>query len=80
MLWSSFVKFQHQFETNRMLLWIKFGSNNSRDVSFKVGKPARKLSKKNKNSIIQERPVPQKYFTSRWLYIFKYPFIPTYKL
>ena len=71
---SSLMKFGQQFEIIDLHLCNKFRGNKSRDLGFRTRKPPRKFCVKS--SLIQNLlKYGKKYFT--WLYVLKYPFIPT---
>ena len=71
---SSCMKFGQYFEINELYVCIKFGANRSRDFGFRTQKPPRKFGVK---SGLSQKPLKygKKYF--RWLYVLRYPFIPT---
>ena len=73
-VWSSYMKFWQQFEINELYVCTKFRGNRSRDFGFRTRKPPRKFSVKSHLS--QKRlKYGKKYFI--WLYVLRYPFIPT---
>ena len=43
-IWSSYMKFWHQFEINELYVCTKFRGNRSRDFGFRTQKPPRKFS------------------------------------
>ena len=68
------MKFEQQFEINELYVSTKFRGNRSRDFDFRTRKPARKFGVKS--GLSQKRlKYGKKYFI--WLYVSKYPFIPT---
>ena len=71
---SSYMKFWQQFEINELCVCTKFRGNRSRDFSFRTRKPPRKFGVKS--GLSQKRlKYGKKYFI--WLYVLRYPFIPT---
>ena len=65
------MKFEQQFEINELYVCTKFRGNRSRDFGLK---PARKFGVKS--GLSQKRlKYGKKYFI--WLYVSRYPFIPT---
>ena len=71
---SSYMKFGQQFEINEFYVCTKFRGNRSRDFGFRTRKPARKFGVKS--GLSQKRlKYGKKYFI--WLYVLRYPFIPT---
>ena len=74
---SSYMKFGQQFEINELYVCTKFRGNRSRDFGFRTRKPPRKFGVKSglsQNGLSTDK----KYFT--WLYVLRYPFIPTNQL
>ena len=72
---SSYMKFWQRFEINELYVCTKFRGNTSRDFDFRTQKPPRKFGVKS--GLSQKRlKYGKKYFT--WLYVLRYPFIPTY--
>ena len=70
----SYMKFGQQFETNELYVCTKFRGNRSRDFGFRTRKPPRKFGVKS--DLSQKRlKYGKKYFI--WLYVSRYPFIPT---
>ena len=70
----SYMKFGQQFEINELYVCTKFRGNRSRDFGFKTRKPPRKFGVKS--GLSQKRlKYGKKYFI--WLYVSRYPFIPT---
>ena len=70
----SFMKFGQQFEINELYVCTQFRGNRSRDFSFRTRKPPHKFGVKS--DLSQKRlKYGKKYFT--WLYVLRYPFIPT---
>ena len=70
----SFMKFGQQFGINELYVCTKFRRNRSRDFGFRTRKPPRKFGVKSRLS--QKRlKYGKKYFI--WLYVLRYPFIPT---
>ena len=70
----SYMKFGQQFEINELYVCTKFRGNRSRDFGFRIQKPARKFGVKS--GLSQKRlKYGKKYFI--WLYVSRYPFIPT---
>ena len=68
------MKFWQQFEINEFYVSTKFRGNQSRDFGFMTRKPPRKFGVKS--GISQKRlKYGKKYFS--WLYVLRYPFIPT---
>ena len=73
-VWSSYMKFWHQFESNDLYVCTKFRGNRSRDFGFRTRKPLRKFGVKS--GLSQKRlKYGKKYFIE--LYVLRYPFIPT---
>ena len=73
-VWSSYMKFWQQFEINDLHVCTQFRGNRSRDFGFRTRKPPRKFGVKS--GLSQKRlKYGKKYFI--WLYVFRYPFIPT---
>ena len=73
-VWSNYMKFWQQFEINEFYVCTKFRGNRSRDFGFMTRKPPRKFVVKSGRS--QKRlKYGKKYFS--WLYVLRYPFIPT---
>ena len=72
---SSYMKFGQQFEINELHVCTIFGDNRSRDFGFRTRKPPRKFGVKS--GLSQKRLIKygKKYFI--WLYVLRYPFIPT---
>ena len=71
---SSFMKFGQQCEINELYVCTKFRGNMSRDFGFRTRKPPRKFGVKS--GLSQKRlKYRKKYFI--WLYVLRYPFIPT---
>ena len=71
---SSNMKFGLQFENNELYVSTKFRGNRSRDFGFRTRKPLRKFGVKS--GLSQKRlKYGKKYFM--WLYVSRYPFIPT---
>ena len=71
---SSFMKVWQQFNINELFVCTKFRGNWSRDFGFRTRKPPRKFGVKS--GLSQKRlKCGKKYFT--WLYVLRYPFIPT---
>ena len=71
---SSYMKFWQRFEINELYVCTKFRGNRSRDFGFRTRKPPRKFGVKS--GLSQKRfKYGKKYFT--WLYVLRYPFIPT---
>ena len=71
---SSYRKFGQQFEINELYVCTKFRGNWYRDFGFRTRKPSRKFGVKS--GLSQKRlKYGKKYFI--WLYVSKYPFIPT---
>ena len=73
-VWSSNMKFGQQFEINELYVCTKFRDNRSRDFGFRTRKPPRKFGVKSGLSQ-KRRKYGKKYFI--WLYVLRYPFIPT---
>ena len=74
MVGSSNMKFGQQFEINEFYVCTTFRGNRSRDFGFMTLKPPRKFGVKS--GLSQKRPkYGKKYFS--WLYVLRYPFIPT---
>ena len=71
---SSYMKFWQKFEINELYVCTKFRGNRSRDFGFRTRKPTRKFGVKSRLSPKQLK-YGKKYFI--WLYVLKYPFIPT---
>ena len=70
----SYMKFGQQLEINELYVCTKFRGNRSRDFGFRTQKPARKFGVKS--GLSQKRlKYGKKYFV--WLYVSRYPFIPT---
>ena len=70
----SYMKFGQQFEINELYVCTKFQGNRSRDFGFRTRKPPRKFGVKS--GLSQKRlKYGKKYFI--WLYVSRYPFIPT---
>ena len=70
----SFMKFGQQFQINELYICTKFRGNRLRDFGFRTRKPARKFGVKS--GLSQKRlKYGKKYFI--WLYVSRYPFIPT---
>ena len=73
-VWSNYMKFWQQFEINEFYVCTKFRGNRSRDFGFMTRKPPRKFGVKS--GLSQKRlKYGKKYFS--WLYVLRYPFIPT---
>ena len=73
-VWSNYMKFRQQFEINEFYVCTKFRGNRSRDFGFMTRKPPRKFGVKS--GLSQKRlKYGKKYFS--WLYVLRYPFIPT---
>ena len=73
-VWSSYMKFWQQFEINELYVYTQFRGNKSRDFGFRTRKPPRKFGVKS--GLSQKRlKYGKKYFI--WLYVSRYPFIPT---
>ena len=73
----SYMKFGQQFEINELYVCTKFRGNRSRDLGFRTRKPARKFGVKS--GLSQKRlNYGKKCFI--WLYVSRYPFIPTHPL
>ena len=71
---SSYMKFGQQFEINELYVCTKFRGNRSRDFGFTTRKPLRRFGVKS--GLSQKRlKYGKKYFL--WLYVSRYPFIPT---
>ena len=71
---SSYMKFGQQFEINELYVCTKFRSNRLRNFGFRTRKPPRKFGVKS--GLSQKRlKYGEKYFI--WLYVSRYPFIPT---
>ena len=71
---SSVMKFWQQFEINELYVCTKFRGNRLCDFGFRTRKPPRKFGLKS--GLSQKRlKYSKKYFL--WLYILRYPFIPT---
>ena len=74
---SSYMKFGQQLEINELYVCTKFRGNRSRDFGFRTRKPPPKFGVKSGFS--QKRLKDgKKYFI--WLYVSRYPFIPTNSL
>ena len=71
---SSNMKFGQQFEINELYVCTKFRGNRSRDFGFRTRKPPHKFGVKSGLSQKQLK-YGKKYFI--WLYVSRYPFIPT---
>ena len=71
---SSYMKFWQQFEINELYVCTQFRGNRSRDFGFRTRKLPRKFGVKSGFSQIRMK-YGKKYFT--WLYVLRYPFIPT---
>ena len=71
---SSNMKFGQQFEINELYVCTIFRGNRSRDFGFRTRKPPRKFGV---NSGLSQKRLKygKKYFI--WLYVSRYPFIPT---
>ena len=70
----SYMKFGQQFEINELYVCTIFRSNRSRDFGFRTQKPPRKFGVKC--GLSQKLlKYSKKYFI--WLYVSRYPFIPT---
>ena len=68
------TKFVQQFEINELYVCTQFRGNRSRDFGFRTRKPPRKFGVKS--GLSQKRlKYCKKYFI--WLYVSRYPFIPT---
>ena len=75
MVWSSYMKFWQQFKIHKLFVCAKFQGNESCNFRFRTRKLPQKFGVKS--GLIQNRlKYGQKYFT--WLYVVRYPFIPTY--
>ena len=73
-VWSSFMKFWQQFEINELYVSTKFQGNRWRDFGFRTRKLPSKFG--IKYGLSQKRlKYGKKYFI--WLYVLRYPFIPT---
>ena len=73
-IWSSYMKFGQQFEINELYVCTKIRGNTLRDFSFRTQKPHRKFGVKS--GLSQKRlKHGKKYFI--WLYVSRYPFLPT---
>ena len=73
-VWSNYMKFWQQFEINEFYVCTKFRGNRSCDFGFMTRKPPRKFGVKS--GLSQKRlKYGKKYFS--WLYVLRYPFIPT---
>ena len=73
-VWSSYMKFWQQFEINELEVCTEFRGNRLRDFGFRTRKPPTKFGLKS--GLSQKRlKYSKKYFT--WLYVLRYPFIPT---
>ena len=71
---SSCMKFWQQFEINELQVFTKFRGNRSRDFGFRTREPPHKFGVKS--GLSQKRlKYSEKYFI--WLYVSRYPFIPT---
>ena len=73
-VWCSYIKIQQQFEISEVYVSTKFRGNRSRDFGFRTRKPPRKFGVKSGHSQKRLKFV-KKY--SIWLYVLRYPFIPT---
>ena len=74
---SSYMKFWQQFDINELYVCTKFRVNTSRDFGFRTRKPPRKFGVKS--GLSQKRlKYGKNYFI--WLYVLRYPFIPTHPL
>ena len=71
---SSYMKFWQQFEINQLYVCTQFRGNKSRDFGFRTQKPSRKFGVKS--GLSQKRLKYGKKY-SIWLYVLRYPFIPT---
>ena len=70
---SSYMKFRQQFEINELYVCTKFRGNRSCDFGFRTRKPSKFGVK---SGLSQKRlKYGKKYFI--WLYVLRYPFIPT---
>ena len=70
----SYMIFEQKFEINELYVCTKFRGSRLRDFGFRTRKPARKFGVKS--DLSQKRlKYGKKYFI--WLYVSKYPFIPT---
>ena len=70
----SYMIFEQQFEINELYVCTKFRGNRLRDFGFRTRKSARKFGVKS--GLSQKRlKHGKKYFI--WLYVSKYPSIPT---
>ena len=68
------MKFGQQVEINELYVCTQFRGNRSRDFGFRTRKPLRKFGVKS--GLSQKRlKYGKKYFI--WLYVSRYPFIPT---
>ena len=73
-VWSSHMKFWLQFEVNELYVCTKYRGNELPDLGFRTQKPPQKFG--IKSGLIQKRlKYGKKYFA--FLYVLKYPFIPT---
>ena len=71
---SSYIIFRQKFEFNELYVCTKFWGNRLRDFSFRTWKSPRKFGVKS--GISQKRlRYGKQYFM--WLYVLRYPFIPT---
>ena len=71
-VWSSYMKFWQQFESNKLYVCTKFRGNRSRDFNLRTRKPPRKFGVKN--GLNQKRiKYGKKYFI--WLHL-TIPFHP----
>ena len=71
---SNYMKFWQLLEINELHFCTKFRGNRSRDFGFRTQKPPRKFGVKS--GLNQNRlKYSKKYFI--WLYVLRYPFIPT---
>ena len=69
------MKFEQQFEINKLYVCAKFRGNESREFSFRTRKPRQKFG--IKSGLIEKRlKYGKKYFTGLF-YVLIYPFIPT---
>ena len=73
-VWSSNMKLGQQFEINELYVCTQFRGNRSRDFGFRTRKPPGKFGIENGFSQKRLR-YGKKYFI--WLYVSRYPFIPT---
>ena len=71
---SSYMKFGQQFEINELYVCTQFRGNKLRDSGFRTWKPPSKFGVKS--GLSQKRlKYGKKYFM--WLYVTRYPFIPS---